>query len=222
MANFFKSFGKGVLYVLCLPLLVVVLAIYAVVGIGMFIYLAVKGLILFFTGRSLYEDLPEDKEAKKRLDGGYLNQKEESTINVTTEGRPIINSTPVIDSPEGNEVDPFYVPDYLKTPEQEEALAEQQEAPLMEEEHIDDDNSQDDILPMEEENDNNPPLVETSEDYHDIQIENEVPVNEPEQEEEEVETISIERSNTNKTIIEINELEDDDNPHSGVDITFDD
>ena len=68
MISFFKNFARGVLYVLVLPALVVGLALYAVISIFVFIYLGIKGLILFFTGRSLYEDLPEDKEAKKRIE----------------------------------------------------------------------------------------------------------------------------------------------------------
>ena len=223
MANFFKSFGKGVLYLLVLPVLVIVLAIYAVGAFFIFLYLAVKGLVLFFTGRSLFDDLPEDKEAKKRLALAHPSEKEGPTININGEGRPIINSTPVIDSPDGNEVDPFYVPDYLKTPEQKEQL--EQENMVQEEQPEPDYNEplQDDILPMEEEIDNEPPLVEPNEeDYHDIQIENETPIL-PVEEEKEMETISTTKSNPNTTIIEINDLEDDDDDNrSGVDITFDD
>ena len=64
MINFLKSFAKGILYLLVLPAIIVALAIYAVVALVMFIYLAIKGIVLFFTGRSLYDDLPEDIEAR--------------------------------------------------------------------------------------------------------------------------------------------------------------
>ena len=80
MLNFFKSFGKGILYVLVLPFLLVGLALYGVVAIFIFIFLAIKGLVLFFTGRSLYEDLPEDKEAKRRIaiaNGGVVEEENE-------------------------------------------------------------------------------------------------------------------------------------------------
>ncbi len=74
MISFFKNFGKGVLYVLVLPFLLVGMAIYGVVALFIFIFLAIKGLVLFFTGRSLYEDLPEDIEAKKRLAPASSNE----------------------------------------------------------------------------------------------------------------------------------------------------
>ena len=69
MLNFFKSFGKGILYVLVLPFLLVGLALYGVVAIFIFIFLAIKGLVLFFTGRSLDDELPEDKKARLIKEG---------------------------------------------------------------------------------------------------------------------------------------------------------
>ena len=88
MVSFFKNFAKGVLYVLVLPVLIIVLALYAVGALFVFIFLGIKGLVLFFTGRSLYEDLPEDKEAKRRL--GILppeeveEQQKEISVQVQT------------------------------------------------------------------------------------------------------------------------------------------
>lgn len=127
MVNFFKNFGKGILYVFVLPFLLVGLAIYGVVAIFIFIYLAFKGLILFFSGRSLYEDLPEDIEAKKRLGtaNGAPVQQETTTINST-----IIESN----NEQSSSSDPFYVPEYLKTEEQYE------EEPSIEEEQVVDNN----------------------------------------------------------------------------------
>lgn len=80
MVNFFKNFGKGILYVLVLPFLLVILALYFGVSIIIFIYLGFKGIILFLTGRNLFGDFPEDIEAKKILNGEptELNQLEET------------------------------------------------------------------------------------------------------------------------------------------------
>ena len=68
MASLLKSFGKGLLYILVLPVLLVILAVYAVLGVGMFVYVAVKGAILFFTGRN-FGELPEDVKARAILEG---------------------------------------------------------------------------------------------------------------------------------------------------------
>ena len=136
MVNFFKNFGKGVLYVLVLPFLLVGLAIYGVVAFFIFVFLAFKGIILFFTGRSLYEDLPEDIEAKKRLNG----QPTAEQTQVTNED---ISSALNSSKPEEqavNTADPFYVPEYLKQQQeeheeiiQEEIKEPEQEAPVLEE-----------------------------------------------------------------------------------------
>ena len=115
MINLFKNFGKGIIYVLVLPILLVGLAIYGVAAFFVFIYLAIKGLVLFFTGRSLYEDLPEDIEAKKRI--ALANgQKPQDTIfeddkTLEKEAATIKEDDPIND-------DPFYVPQYLKEEEQ--------------------------------------------------------------------------------------------------------
>ena len=68
MATLLKSFGKGCLYILVLPALIVILAVYAVLGVGMFLFVMVKGAILFFTGRN-FGELPEDIKARAILEG---------------------------------------------------------------------------------------------------------------------------------------------------------
>lgn len=109
MLNIFKNFGKGILYVLVLPFLLIGLAVYGVVALFVFIYLAIKGLVLFFTGRSLYEDLPEDKEAKRRIalaNGGSLEEEEPEEPQ-----QEILNQEEKQDDINN---DPFYIPQYLK------------------------------------------------------------------------------------------------------------
>jgi len=71
MATLLKSFGKGCLYILVLPALLVILAFYAVFGVLMFIYVGIKGVYLFFTGRS-FSELPEDVKARAILEGRDL------------------------------------------------------------------------------------------------------------------------------------------------------
>ena len=125
MINFFKNFGKGILYVFVLPFLLAGMAIYAVVALFVFIYLAIKGLVLFFTGRSLYEDLPEDKEAKKRIAIANGTYQEPKPAETTVEETPIKQET-TIDN------DPFYVPEYMKTEEQKAQVEEEKQEALFE------------------------------------------------------------------------------------------
>ena len=67
MTNLLKTFGKGCLYILVFPILLVILAVYIVLGLVIFIYIGIKGTILFFSGRNLAE-LPEDIKAREILD----------------------------------------------------------------------------------------------------------------------------------------------------------
>ena len=67
MASMFKGIGKGCLYVLMFPLGIIAIALFAVYGVFVFFYQLVRLLILFFTGRNLNSDLPEDIEAKRIL-----------------------------------------------------------------------------------------------------------------------------------------------------------
>ena len=65
MESLFKSVGKGLLYLLVLPFFLLVICGYAIAGLIVFIYLFFKSIVLFFMGRSLDIELPEDKKAKQ-------------------------------------------------------------------------------------------------------------------------------------------------------------
>lgn len=67
MASFFKTLGKGIIYVVTFPLLVVFLVGYFIVSLFSFIVIGIKGLILFFKGENIVGEMSEDIEAKKRL-----------------------------------------------------------------------------------------------------------------------------------------------------------
>ena len=67
MLGFLKVFAQGVLIVVLLPLILAVLALYAVYCTITFIYMAVKSIIIFFMGGTPMGDLPEDVEAKRIL-----------------------------------------------------------------------------------------------------------------------------------------------------------
>jgi len=67
MLGFIKVFAQGVLYVVLLPLILAILALYAVYCTITFIYMAIKSIIIFFSGGTPMGDLPEDVEAKRIL-----------------------------------------------------------------------------------------------------------------------------------------------------------
>ena len=67
MLGFIKIFLQGLLYVVTLPLILLVLAGYAVYCVFVFIYIAIRSVIVFFMGGTPLGDLPEDVEAKRIL-----------------------------------------------------------------------------------------------------------------------------------------------------------
>ena len=163
MAEFFKKFGQGLLYVLCLPVFLVALAGYAVYGVILFIVVGIKTIIDFFKGKSFDMDLPEDKEAKKRL--SYLS-------NPFEEIEKAQNKEPIVVM-EGGSVEPQIIEqqsEYQEISHQEEVnQIENTNVPYLDqkEEVIEDDssyeeedeyipennNEEDEILPMDEEED---------------------------------------------------------------------
>ena len=133
MGNFFKSFGKGVLYLLVLPFLLVILAIYAVIGLFVFLFEGIKAIFLFFSGRSLFDDLPEDKKAKEII-ASLAQPKAEATLAAQNESSGVATNNPnqattdasIYNNPHEVSEDPFYVPEYLKsTPEVEDEEKEE-------------------------------------------------------------------------------------------------
>lgn len=216
MVNLFKNFGKGFLYILVLPVLAVALAVYGVVALFIFVFLAIKGLFLFFTGRSLYGDLPEDIEAKKRL-GIIAEEPEEDTIKATPSQDIQKPDYQEENLSQDSSTDPFYVPEYLK-PEDDSEPEEEIEEPEPEIEPTQEEQpsfeSPVEEAPQEEDpfeaifNKNAEPTVEE-------EPTEEIIKNRPEQ------TISIENSQQNATILEINaEDEEEEEDNSGIDIDY--
>ena len=68
MLKFLQVFGQGLLYVVLSPFFLAILALYVVYASIVMVFSYFKLIILFFAGRSMYSDLPEDIEAKKILD----------------------------------------------------------------------------------------------------------------------------------------------------------
>ena len=211
MVSFFKNFGKGVLYVLVLPFLLVGMALYAVVAFFVFLFLSVKGIILFFTGRSLYEDLPEDIEAKRRLAPA---QPAEQT-SVTNEDISSALNGNEQETNKVNTADPFYVPEYLKSePEQVEEPV--QEEPVFEE-------------PEPEYEPEPEPTYEPEPDpvFDESPVKEEEPVikpnymDEPDVQDLDEDEIILEKTEQKSNILEIKADDMDDEESSGVNIDFD-
>ncbi len=95
--NLLKNVGKGVLYIIGLPFFLIVLAGTAVAGIVIIVFMFIKSILLFFTGRSLNDDLPEDRKAREIKEGRtqgavytsqpYVNQ---PAPQVNTNPQPVI------------------------------------------------------------------------------------------------------------------------------------
>ena len=87
MGSILKKFGQGILYILVLPLFILALALFGVYGVFLFLVLMVKSIILFFQGKKLQGDLPEDIEARRRLNP----ERVDPNVNVMSEERdPIV------------------------------------------------------------------------------------------------------------------------------------
>ena len=82
MSSLFKTFGKGLLYVVIFPALVVGIAIYAVFGLFVFVFQLGKLVNLFFTGRTLFSDLEEDIAAKAKLSENVEEEKKEPELSL--------------------------------------------------------------------------------------------------------------------------------------------
>ena len=67
MIQFFKIILSGLLYIVISPLIAAVLALYLVYGLIIFVFQTLKSVVLFFSGRTIFSDYPEDIEAKKIL-----------------------------------------------------------------------------------------------------------------------------------------------------------
>ena len=64
MVDLLKAFGRGILYVILCPFFLVVLALFALIGLLAFIFQLFKSIIFFFTGQKFFPELPEDKELR--------------------------------------------------------------------------------------------------------------------------------------------------------------
>jgi len=108
MLNFFKVFGKGILYVIGLPFILAFLGLYAIYCLVMFFYMAFKNIVIFFSGGTPNGDMKEDVEAKRIL---LARQEKQDAVNdlllrayapqpqPQVQPQPVQNNQPTIEQP---------------------------------------------------------------------------------------------------------------------------
>lgn len=89
LTDILKKCGRGLLYIITLPLLLVVLAFYAIIGVVEFFYVGIKSIWYFFTGRNLFGEFPEDAKAREILEGKTI-----TNINIVNDPTPETTTPP--------------------------------------------------------------------------------------------------------------------------------
>lgn len=84
MLDFLKIFGEGLLFFLGLPFILVGLVLYGLYLLIVFIFMSIKGIILFFKGKKYSLILEEDLRAEEILKNGLNNGMQVQTQNVST------------------------------------------------------------------------------------------------------------------------------------------
>lgn len=84
MLDFLKIFGEGLLFFLGLPFILVGLVLYGLYLLFVFIFMSIKGIILFFKGKKYSLILEEDLRAEEILKNGLNNVMQAQTQNVST------------------------------------------------------------------------------------------------------------------------------------------
>ena len=84
MLDFLKIFGEGLLFFLGLPFILVGLVLYGLYLLFVFIFMSIKGIILFFKGKKYSLILEEDLRAEEILKNGLNNGMQSQTQNLST------------------------------------------------------------------------------------------------------------------------------------------
>ena len=111
MGNFFKSLAKGLLYFLAFPGIIIAVSVYAVFGVFVFLYQFGELIYLFFTGRTLFTDLEEDRQVKAIIEANKIDVNQAEEVKETADPflSPIYGSdyvSPVVESKEENNEEP--------------------------------------------------------------------------------------------------------------------
>ena len=103
MLDFLKIFGEGLLFFLGLPFILVGLVLYGLYLLFVFIFMSIKGIILFFKGKKYSLILEEDLRAEEILKNGLNNGMQAQTQNVSTSNITYHNTFNQININKGND-----------------------------------------------------------------------------------------------------------------------
>ena len=95
LTDILKKCGRGFLYIITLPILLLVLAVYAVIGVVQFFFVGIKSIWYFFTGRNLFGEFPEDVKAREILEGKNI-----TNIDIVQQPVEPVASQPYITTPD--------------------------------------------------------------------------------------------------------------------------
>ena len=101
-----KSIGKGIGYFFLFPLLILAITLWAIVGFFVFLYQLFKSIWLFFSGRNLFSDLPEDEEVKRIKSMNAPKEEEEADEEETDSLASNVVYGSGYSSPYGNQEEP--------------------------------------------------------------------------------------------------------------------
>lgn len=91
MGKFLRNFGLGLVFMICSPVLVCLVAITAVFGLIYFFFMSLKCIFRFLSGRKPFKELEIDhrvKQIKEQLDMSYAIKEKEKT-NEAPQEKPV-------------------------------------------------------------------------------------------------------------------------------------
>lgn len=121
MMSFLKTFGKGILYFIGLPFLIVFLVLYGIYLFGIFLYYFLKMIIYFFKGKKF--NLKDEMDDKALY---ILKQRKAEAINKELNPTP----TNITNNFTNINVDPNML-NALKNNQTDRELIEEKETPLI-------------------------------------------------------------------------------------------
>ena len=109
MLQFLKVFGRGVLTVVALPLIILIWVFYAVYCIGVFIVMFFKGVVDYFRGNSFNPDMTEDLESRRMLlEREKQNEQAKDALSMMYQNAMAQTINPTIEEPSNTEADNAY------------------------------------------------------------------------------------------------------------------
>ena len=134
MGNLFKTFGKGILYIIGFPFFILALVIFGVVGLFLFIFQLFKAIFYFFSGQKFFPELPEDKQLRLQREAALAASNPQPTP--VEEANPAPQPAPQPMPAPFVEEKPIFEEEPLAQPVQQEYQQPQEQKPVFEEEPV--------------------------------------------------------------------------------------